>query len=258
MVHRLRPRAHGLFGQRRHQRVRQFAGDDRAEAAGRGAADGAQQRSARHQAQTDAAAACISKRAWRAARAGSRPRMLVAPSKGDYAFLEPEIAGVRSVRPRRRGPRSRRSGSMPSSTPSAASIAPARRVHITALLRDAQGAAALNVPLTLVVERPDGVEYRRAAVADQGLGGRSLSVPIDRRGLDRHLARARPSPIRSARRSARPPSWSRTMSPDRIEFELASPAEAALSAARRPSLSVDGRYPLRRAGFQARSSKARS
>src|SRR5687767_2706120 len=34
-------------------------------------------------------------------------------------------------------------------------------VHITALLRDAQGAAALTVPLTLVVERPDGLEYRR-------------------------------------------------------------------------------------------------
>ena len=35
------------------------------------------------------------------------------------------------------------------------------------------------MPLTLVVERPDGVEYRRVAVPDQGLGGRSLSVPIN-------------------------------------------------------------------------------
>src|SRR6185312_8374532 len=51
-------------------------------------------------------------------------------------------------------------------------------VAITALLRDAQGVAALGAPLTLVVERPDGVEYRRATLADQGLGGRSLSVPI--------------------------------------------------------------------------------
>src|SRR3954453_15401415 len=40
------------------------------------------------------------------------------------------------------------------------------------LLRDGQGIAALNVPLTLVVERPDGVEYRRSVVADQGVGGR--------------------------------------------------------------------------------------
>ncbi len=51
-------------------------------------------------------------------------------------------------------------------------------VEVTALLRDVHGAAAASVPLTLVVERPDGVEYRRALVADQGLGGRSLHVPI--------------------------------------------------------------------------------
>ncbi|HEY5216015.1 MAG TPA: MG2 domain-containing protein, partial [Pseudolabrys sp.] len=51
-------------------------------------------------------------------------------------------------------------------------------VQVTTLLRDARGAAAASVPVTLMVERPDGVEYRRALVPDQGLGGRSLSVPI--------------------------------------------------------------------------------
>lgn len=51
-------------------------------------------------------------------------------------------------------------------------------VHITALLRDAAGVAALNTPLTLVVERPDGVEYRRVTLQDQGVGGRSLDLPI--------------------------------------------------------------------------------
>ena len=50
-------------------------------------------------------------------------------------------------------------------------------VHVTSLLRDARGIAAAS-PLTLVMERPDGVEYRRAAIADQGLGGHSWSVPI--------------------------------------------------------------------------------
>ena len=64
-------------------------------------------------------------------------------------------------------------------------------VHVMSLLRDAQGAAALNVPLTLVVERPDGIEYRRIAVPDQGVGGHSLDVPINSAALDRHLARAR-------------------------------------------------------------------
>src|SRR5262245_24333504 len=51
-------------------------------------------------------------------------------------------------------------------------------VQVTTLLRDGQGMAVVNVPLTLVVERPDGVEYRRAVVPDQGLGGRALSVGL--------------------------------------------------------------------------------
>src|SRR5258707_12843433 len=44
-------------------------------------------------------------------------------------------------------------------------------VQVTALVRDGQGMAALDVPLTLVVERPDGVEYTRAGGAGQGRGG---------------------------------------------------------------------------------------
>jgi uncharacterized protein YfaS (alpha-2-macroglobulin family) len=51
-------------------------------------------------------------------------------------------------------------------------------VQLTALLRDPQGAAVVGLPLTLVVKRPDGVEYRRASVADEGLGGRALSLPL--------------------------------------------------------------------------------
>ena len=50
--------------------------------------------------------------------------------------------------------------------------------YLTALLRDTQGAASAGVPLTFVVERPDGVEYRRTLVADQGLGGHGLTLPI--------------------------------------------------------------------------------
>src|SRR6202012_6034234 len=50
--------------------------------------------------------------------------------------------------------------------------------YLTALLRDPQGAAAAGVPLTLVVERPDGVEYRRSVVPDQGLGAHGLALPI--------------------------------------------------------------------------------
>src|SRR5262249_57597414 len=51
-------------------------------------------------------------------------------------------------------------------------------VQVTALLRNGASIAAASVPLTLVVERPDGVEYRRAVVADQGLGGRAFPVSL--------------------------------------------------------------------------------
>jgi len=51
-------------------------------------------------------------------------------------------------------------------------------VNITTLLRDAKGNAVADLPLTLVVQRPDGVEYRRQAVADQGDGGRAWSLAL--------------------------------------------------------------------------------
>ncbi len=52
-------------------------------------------------------------------------------------------------------------------------------VYLTALLRDGQGNAMTGTPLTMVVERPDGVEFRRAVLTDQGAGGRSLTVPLN-------------------------------------------------------------------------------
>lgn len=51
-------------------------------------------------------------------------------------------------------------------------------VYVTALLRDAAGVAVPGVDLTMVVQRPDGVEYRRVVVPDQGIGGRSLDMQI--------------------------------------------------------------------------------
>ncbi|WP_426433853.1 alpha-2-macroglobulin family protein [Bradyrhizobium genosp. P] len=52
-------------------------------------------------------------------------------------------------------------------------------VYLTALLRDGQGNALTGTPLTMVIERPDGVEFRRAVLPDQGAGGRSLSVALN-------------------------------------------------------------------------------
>ncbi len=52
-------------------------------------------------------------------------------------------------------------------------------VYLTALLRDGQGNAVTGGPLTLVIERPDGVEFRRAVLADQGAGGRNMTLPLN-------------------------------------------------------------------------------
>ena len=51
-------------------------------------------------------------------------------------------------------------------------------VHLTTQLRDNTGKAVSGLPLTLIVRRPDGVEFRRAVVADQGLGGRAFSLSL--------------------------------------------------------------------------------
>ncbi len=50
-------------------------------------------------------------------------------------------------------------------------------VHLAALMRDSLGAAA-NAPLTLVIKRPDGVEHKRVALPDQGLGGRAFDLAL--------------------------------------------------------------------------------
>ena len=52
-------------------------------------------------------------------------------------------------------------------------------VYLTALLRDGQGNAISGSPLTMVVERPDGVEFRRAVLPDQGAGGRTLALALN-------------------------------------------------------------------------------
>ena len=113
-------------------------------------------------------------------------------------------------------------------------------VQVTALLRDGQGLAALGTPLTLVVERPDGLEYRRTVLPDQGLGGRALSVP---------LVTSAPTGtwrVRAFADPKRPPVGETTFMvedyvPHRLEFELASKAKS-ISKASPAEITVDGRY----------------
>lgn len=55
---------------------------------------------------------------------------------------------------------------------------PGETVFLTALVRDGAANAIDGVPLTAVVARPDGVEYRRATLQDEGAGGRAWSFRL--------------------------------------------------------------------------------
>ena len=112
--------------------------------------------------------------------------------------------------------------------------------YITGLLRDAQGAAALGVPLTFVVQRPDGVEFRRAVVADQGVGGHALTLA---------LPGSAPSGtwhVQAFTDPKRPPVGETTFLvedyvPDRIEFDLTS-SSARISQKSSAQVAVSGRF----------------
>ena len=113
-------------------------------------------------------------------------------------------------------------------------------VHITALLRDADAVSAPNVPLTLVVERPDGVEYRRTTLPDQGLGGRSLSMPIASTALSgTWRVRAFTDPKRPA--IGETSFMVEDYVPDRLEFEL-TPAAAQIAPDAPAEIALTGRY----------------
>lgn len=51
-------------------------------------------------------------------------------------------------------------------------------VYVTALARDPVTTAVEGLPLTAILSRPDGVEYSRAMVEDQGAGGHVFELPI--------------------------------------------------------------------------------
>jgi alpha-2-macroglobulin len=113
-------------------------------------------------------------------------------------------------------------------------------VHVTALLRNAMSVAVPNVPLTMVVTRSDGVEYRRSVVPDQGIGGRSLDVPIISSaptGTWRVAAFTDPK---------RPAIGEATFLvedyvPDRLEFDLTTTG-TTISPASPAKIDVDGRF----------------
>ena len=170
---------------------------------------------------------------------GVAPAAIVASEKGDYAFLSLKSPAF-DLSDRGVAGRSVPAGLDAFVYTERGVYRSGETVAVTALLRDARGAAAPNAPLTMVITRPDGVEYRRALVADQGLGGRSMSVPLvssASTGTWRVAAYTDPK---------RPAVGETTFMvedyvPDRLEFDLSSAAKN-ISRAAPVQLGVDGRF----------------
>jgi uncharacterized protein YfaS (alpha-2-macroglobulin family) len=113
-------------------------------------------------------------------------------------------------------------------------------VYVTTLLRDAAGVAVPNVDLTMVVNRPDGVEYRRSVVPDQGIGGRSLAVPIISSaptGTWRVAVYSDPKAAAVGEATFLVEDYV----PDRLEFDLTTTA-TSISPAQPAAIALDGRF----------------
>ena len=113
-------------------------------------------------------------------------------------------------------------------------------VYLTALLRDGKGNAAVGSPLTIVVERPDGVEFRRSVVPDQGAGGRSLTLPLNS-AVPTGTWRVRAFTDPKAPSVGETTFMVEDYVADRIEFTLFSKAKA-ISPEAPVELEVDGRF----------------
>src|ERR1700716_3231363 len=113
-------------------------------------------------------------------------------------------------------------------------------VYLTALLRDGQGNAMTGGPLTLVIERPDGVEFRRAVLADQGAGGRSMTLPLNS-AVPTGTWRVRAFTDPKGSSVGETTFMVEDYVPERIEFDLSS-KEKQIKAEVPVELKVDGHF----------------
>ena len=171
---------------------------------------------------------------------GLSPAMLVASgANGDYAFLSLKSAAF-DLTDRGVAGRAAPKGLDAFVFTERGVYRTGETVHITTLLRDAAGIAVPDVALTLVVDRPDGIEYRRNVLADSGLGGRSLDVPIITSaptGTYRVRVYADPkgSPIGDTSFLVE------DYVPERLEFDISTGAKS-LSPAAPAEVTLDGRF----------------
>ncbi|MFO1184599.1 MAG: alpha-2-macroglobulin family protein [Bauldia sp.] len=117
---------------------------------------------------------------------------------------------------------------------------PGEAVHVTALVRNAKAVAVGDLPLTLMAERPDGVEFTRRTLNDGGLGGYKyeLALPGDAmRGswTIRLYSDPKGSPV------ATTTALVEDFVPERLAFEISTKAEQ-FSAQKPTAIDIAARY----------------
>ncbi len=117
---------------------------------------------------------------------------------------------------------------------------PGEVVNATVLARDAQAEAIADLPMTAVVTRPDGVEYARAVLRDEGAGGRAYSLRLGA-GVPRGRWTLRLYTDPAAEPVARQAFLVEDFVPERVAFELEAP-EGMVTRGEPPVVSLQARY----------------
>ena len=170
---------------------------------------------------------------------GQAPAVLVAETEaGDYAFLD--MAGAAFDLTDRGVTGRAEPGPVDAFAYADRGVyRPGEAVHLTTLVRTQAGLAS-PVPVTLIFQRPDGVEHSRLALTDQGLGGRAAAfalAPSAMTGTWRVKVHTDPkaAPIAQAAFLVE------DFVPERLELKLETVAEA-LSPQQPGLVKVAGRY----------------
>ncbi len=108
---------------------------------------------------------------------GAAPQLIVAQTGNDYAFIDLTRAAF-DLTDRGVDGRPAPQALDVFLTPERGIYRPGEAIHLTALVRDTRANAVDDLPMTLVVERPDGVEYDRKTLSDGGLGGYTYDVQL--------------------------------------------------------------------------------
>ena len=169
---------------------------------------------------------------------GLAPAVLAADADGDYAFIDVSAAAFDLTD---RGVKGR---SAPGPIDAFAYTdrgvyRPGETVHLAALARTRQG-GAVATPLSLIFSRPDGVEYKRETLADQGLGARTTELALPPSAMTgTWRVRVHVEPKASA--IAQAAFLVEDFVPERLELKL-EPTAGALSTDQLGTVNLAGRY----------------